>query len=159
MPMRRTTITSNARAGGRLWCQQIQDWLIAAVQNITLLCRGTGSGIPTALPKTPKNRAAGDRGQYPRYRSVRSSPRITQISTDDRVRVAVDQRSSSFSRIASGGIGSHRSSEFSDKVEPKMGGPCSPNTSLHRHPPAQPSAGGFSPIRSYRLVHGRACAA
>jgi transposase len=47
----------------RLWRQQIQDWLIAAVQNISLLCGGSGAGVGAVRPKTPKSRraAAGSR--------------------------------------------------------------------------------------------------
>lgn len=40
----------------RLWRQQIQDWLIAAVQNIALLCGLTGSAVPAKRPKTPNKR-------------------------------------------------------------------------------------------------------
>lgn len=36
----------------RLWRQQIQDWLIAAVQNIAILCGGSASQVP-AIKKTP----------------------------------------------------------------------------------------------------------
>lgn len=39
----------------RLWRQQIQDWLIAAVQNIALLCGPIASGVPAKRPRTPKN--------------------------------------------------------------------------------------------------------
>ncbi|MCX6951767.1 MAG: IS1182 family transposase [Verrucomicrobia bacterium] len=40
----------------RLWRQQIQDWLIAAVQNVALLCGGLGAGV-TAKPRpSPKVR-------------------------------------------------------------------------------------------------------
>lgn len=41
----------------RLWRQQIQDWLIAAVQNLALLCGGNGSGVGALRPKRPKSRA------------------------------------------------------------------------------------------------------
>ncbi|MGZ5393723.1 MAG: IS1182 family transposase [Mycobacterium sp.] len=37
----------------RLWRQQIQDWLIAAVQNIARLCRAQGAGVGAKRPKTP----------------------------------------------------------------------------------------------------------
>lgn len=40
----------------RLWRQQIQDWIIAAVQNIALLCSATGSGVRAARPRRPKSR-------------------------------------------------------------------------------------------------------
>lgn len=40
----------------RLWRQQIQDWLIAAVQNVTLLCGATGAAVVAHRPKAPKNR-------------------------------------------------------------------------------------------------------
>jgi transposase len=39
----------------RLWRQQIQDWLIAAVQNIALLCGAVSSGIGAVRPHRPKN--------------------------------------------------------------------------------------------------------
>lgn len=42
----------------RLWRQQIQDWLIAAVQNIALLCGGIANGIGAKRPKVPKSRSA-----------------------------------------------------------------------------------------------------
>jgi transposase len=38
----------------RLWRQQIQDWLIAAVQNIALLCGAIGAGVAAVRPKTPQ---------------------------------------------------------------------------------------------------------
>jgi hypothetical protein len=38
----------------RLWRQQVQDWLIAAVQNIAILCGGVGSAIRARLPRTPR---------------------------------------------------------------------------------------------------------
>jgi len=40
----------------RLWRQQIQDWIIAAVQNIALLCGRTGADVRAKLPKTPLHR-------------------------------------------------------------------------------------------------------
>ena len=40
----------------RLRRQQIQDWLIAAVQNIALLCGAIGSTITVQRPNTPKSR-------------------------------------------------------------------------------------------------------
>ena len=42
----------------RLWRQQIQDWLIAAVQNIALLCGGICSGVGATPRKAPKSRSA-----------------------------------------------------------------------------------------------------
>ena len=42
----------------RLWRQQIQDWLIAAVQNIARLCGASGAGVSAVRPKTPKAGAA-----------------------------------------------------------------------------------------------------
>jgi hypothetical protein len=42
----------------RLWRQQIQDWIIAAVQNIARLCGAIGSGVGAVRPKTPKAAAA-----------------------------------------------------------------------------------------------------
>jgi hypothetical protein len=42
----------------RLWRQQIQDWIIAAVQNIALLCGNTGAAVGAKRPKTPKVGAA-----------------------------------------------------------------------------------------------------
>lgn len=41
----------------RLWRQQIQDWLIASVQNLSLLCGTMGANCPAKLPKTPPLRA------------------------------------------------------------------------------------------------------
>lgn len=38
----------------RLWRQQIQDWLIAAIQNIALLCGATGSGVAVRRPRKPR---------------------------------------------------------------------------------------------------------
>jgi transposase len=38
----------------RLWRQQIQDWIIAAVQNIARLCGATGAGVGAVRPNTPK---------------------------------------------------------------------------------------------------------
>ena len=46
----------------RLWRQQIQDWLIAAVQNNARLCGPLGSGVTVPLPKRPKTGAAAGRG-------------------------------------------------------------------------------------------------
>ncbi len=45
----------------RLWRQQIQDWLIAAVQNVALLTGAEGAGVRALLPRRPKTRrtAAG----------------------------------------------------------------------------------------------------
>lgn len=37
----------------RLWRQQIQDWLIAAVQNIALLCGPSSAHVHTTRPKAP----------------------------------------------------------------------------------------------------------
>ncbi|MBE2214388.1 MAG: transposase [Opitutaceae bacterium] len=37
----------------RLWRQQIQDWLIAAVQNIARLCGAVSADIPARLPRKP----------------------------------------------------------------------------------------------------------
>lgn len=49
----------------RLWRQQIQDWLIAAVQNIALLCGRTGAGVTAKRPTGPKVRAeAGGFGLF-----------------------------------------------------------------------------------------------
>lgn len=39
----------------RLWRQRVQDWIIAAVQNIALLCGQTGAAIGAKLPNCPKN--------------------------------------------------------------------------------------------------------
>jgi transposase len=52
----------------RLWRQQIQDWLIAAVQNIAFLCGATGRGVLARLPQTPKSgcrAACPSRGSRP----------------------------------------------------------------------------------------------
>lgn len=45
----------------RLWRQNIQDWLIAAVQNVALLCGATGSGVTAALPRHPARGAGAPR--------------------------------------------------------------------------------------------------
>ena len=45
----------------RLWRQQIQDWLIAAVQNVARLCGAIGSGALATRPKRPKHGAAARR--------------------------------------------------------------------------------------------------
>jgi IS5 family transposase len=37
----------------RLWRQQIQDWMIAAVQNIALLCTATGAVVAAVRPRKP----------------------------------------------------------------------------------------------------------
>jgi hypothetical protein len=37
----------------RMWRQQIQDWLIAAVQNIAKLCKATGSGVGAKIGNGP----------------------------------------------------------------------------------------------------------
>jgi transposase len=42
----------------RLWRQQIQDWIIAAVQNIARLCGATAAGVPALRPKRPRKGAA-----------------------------------------------------------------------------------------------------
>ena len=42
----------------RLWRQQIQDWIIAAVQNIALLCGRIDAQVGALLPKQPKTGAA-----------------------------------------------------------------------------------------------------
>lgn len=46
----------------RLWRQRIQDWLIAAVQNIALLCGAIGSGVGAVRPKPPQARLAAGAG-------------------------------------------------------------------------------------------------
>ena len=38
----------------RLWRQRIQDWLIAAVQNVALLCGSLGSAVAAKPPQNPK---------------------------------------------------------------------------------------------------------
>ena len=59
----------------RLWRQQIQDWIIAAVQNIALLCGRIGAHVAAILPKKPRTATAraglsfvrpvfGNRGVY-----------------------------------------------------------------------------------------------
>jgi transposase len=40
----------------RLWRQQIQDWLIAAVQNIAILCGGTSTAVGAHRKTPPKER-------------------------------------------------------------------------------------------------------
>ena len=57
----------------RLRRQQIQDWLIAAVQNIARLCGAIGSGVGVVRPKPPRRRmAAADRpGQHARLGQLR----------------------------------------------------------------------------------------
>ncbi len=45
--------------GRRLWRQQIQDWLIAAVQNIARLCGTLGSGVPVTMPTRPHTACGG----------------------------------------------------------------------------------------------------
>ena len=40
----------------RLWRQQIQDWIIAAVQNIARLCGVIGAGVGAVRPKPPQTR-------------------------------------------------------------------------------------------------------
>lgn len=42
----------------RLWRQQIQDWIIAAVQNIAHLCGATGAGVAVQPPKRPRQDSA-----------------------------------------------------------------------------------------------------
>jgi transposase len=42
----------------RLPRQQIQDWIIAAVQNIARLCGATGAGVAAKQPKVPREGAA-----------------------------------------------------------------------------------------------------
>ncbi len=43
----------------RLWRQQIQDWLIAAVQNIAVLCGACGAMVAANRPIAPKTAAGG----------------------------------------------------------------------------------------------------
>lgn len=43
----------------RLWRQQIQDWLIAAVQNVALLCGTTAADVMAKRPNSPKSRTGG----------------------------------------------------------------------------------------------------
>lgn len=43
----------------RLWRQQIQDWLIAAVQNISRLCGPLHAAVPARRPTRPQSAAAG----------------------------------------------------------------------------------------------------
>lgn len=45
----------------RLWRQQIQDWIIATVQNVARLCGAVGSGVPLTKPKRPSRGAAAAR--------------------------------------------------------------------------------------------------
>ncbi len=51
----------------RLWRQKIQDWLIAAVQNIAILCGKTKLKVPARLKTGPKSRS----GHAPRSRLCR----------------------------------------------------------------------------------------
>jgi transposase len=53
----------------RLWRQQIQDWLIAAVQNVALLCGGIGSGVGAVRPRRPESRSAAAAGRRSRTRA------------------------------------------------------------------------------------------
>lgn len=55
----------------RLWRQQIQDWIIAAVQNIARLCGALGSGVAVVAPKRPT--LGGSAG---RRRSFGAKPRL-----------------------------------------------------------------------------------
>jgi hypothetical protein len=48
----------------RLWRQQIQDWIIAAVQNIARLCGAIGSKVSVTKPVRPREGAALARGQH-----------------------------------------------------------------------------------------------
>lgn len=41
----------------RLWRQQIQDGIIAAVQNIAMLCGAQAAKVPVAPPKPPRSRS------------------------------------------------------------------------------------------------------
>jgi hypothetical protein len=70
----------------RLWRQQIQDWLIAAVQNIALLCGKTGAAVHARLPKNPKSGAAvslcGHNGSLGCAFSSPASPGIEESDTD-----------------------------------------------------------------------------
>lgn len=59
----------------RIWRQQIQDWIIAAVQNIALLCGQTGAAIGAKLPNYPKNRG-GRPGFMFRPAPVSYAPRM-----------------------------------------------------------------------------------
>jgi hypothetical protein len=45
----------------RLHRQQIQDWIIAAVQNIARLCGAMGTGVLATIPKRPKQGVAATR--------------------------------------------------------------------------------------------------
>lgn len=44
----------------RLWRQQIQDWLIAAVQNIARLCGAVAASVGARLPRGPRPAAMAD---------------------------------------------------------------------------------------------------
>jgi len=59
----------------RRWRQQIQDWLIAAVQNIARLCGPTGSGVVAGRPTRPKQGvAASPRPWWPASSAPTDSP-------------------------------------------------------------------------------------
>ena len=62
----------------RLWRQQIQDWLIAAVQNIARLCGGLGCGVVDTMPKRPKQGAAARRRPSGRSR-LSSTARVLTL--------------------------------------------------------------------------------
>ena len=64
----------------RLWRQQIQDWLIAAVQNIARLCGALGCGVAVTLPQRPKQGAAARRRPSARSR-LSSTPRVLTLPT------------------------------------------------------------------------------
>lgn len=58
----------------RLWRQQIQDWLIAAVQNIARLCGGLSAHVGALRPNPPRRRMGTGRWAWP-TRQVRPTAR------------------------------------------------------------------------------------
>jgi hypothetical protein len=59
----------------RLWRQQIQDWLIAAVQNIAILCGKTGALVGARLKTPPKiGKAAAALAIFARIHRTKTQP-------------------------------------------------------------------------------------
>jgi transposase len=67
----------------RLWRQQIQDWLIAAVQNVAILCGATGASVIANRPRTPIDRVVRAASSRPGVLAqLRTARNVTRCADD-----------------------------------------------------------------------------
>jgi hypothetical protein len=73
----------------RLWRQQIQDWIISAVQNIALLCGAIGSSVGARLPKNPKSRQTTAGSSDWRGANALGASTDAQVASSLPIRIAI----------------------------------------------------------------------